>query len=332
MIARLIGDIHYGKRFPFTTAQTAKRFDTLRNETVAQACNGREHLFLLGDLFDSFSVSADTLIQGFSTASRPNCYVLSGNHDKSNNTDKNSALEYLGILGNNVVWDNPRVVEIGDTYFVMVPHQLTQERFEQVLDEVGKFPLLGAIKHRVLLLHCNFGDREGTVTENYLRPEMAQWLLSESFDLIVSGHEHNFNRPMKGVIMLGSILPFSFGEMKTKYVLDYDCTNGSYEVSPVWDDSHYIPFTWRPDNVPPVPKDFIELRGEVGIEQAAAINKQIAEWYKNGQVISVKNATALVRHDKEVSVEKAEHWADEVKSSLSEAQRELLASMLEATV
>ena len=96
-----IGDVHLGKRFPYTTRATQQRFEVLRAEVLERikSMSIDSQFVLLGDLFDSYSVSDVTLIQGFGLLTRlANHFALSGNHDVSNNTDKPSAITLVRIL------------------------------------------------------------------------------------------------------------------------------------------------------------------------------------------------------------------------------------------
>ncbi len=320
---RIIGDVHIDKRFPFTSQKTAQVFRDLQAQIMEQVSVPNGPTFQLGDLFDGFSVSGETLVKGYRFASYKT--LLAGNHDKSNNLDKSSALELLKEhMGLDIVWGSLREFHGDGTVFHLVPHQLTQELFEEALASL----VHSKLGRNVLLLHCNFGNREGTQTENYLRPEVAKSLLSErGFDLIVSGHEHNFNKPMKGVVMLGSIMPYSFGEMTDKFVMDYDTQTGEYELIPTWVAvENYT--CMSAGAAMPEPEAFTEIVGTTTVEMAAALNKQIAEWYKDGKVIAVKNSTTLLRHEREVQEYKAEDWVAEVMKQCNDAQQGKLKELL----
>lgn len=170
---RIVGDTHIGKRFPFTTAQTSNKFAQLQDLVLAGIKFEAPYIIQLGDLFDGYSVSDTSLVKGYNF-SQGKVTVISGNHDKSNNTDKPSALNLLRTeLGMDVVWDKPAFNAIDNTCFMAIPHQLTQDDFEAELEKACTVSFVEGVKHKVLLLHCNYGEREGTKTENYLRPEMA---------------------------------------------------------------------------------------------------------------------------------------------------------------
>ena len=321
MKIKLIGDMHLGKKFPYTTNKSAAIFEELRYKILAKHTQGK--FIQLGDLFDDYSVSDNVLVQGYRWME--NCVAaLAGNHDVSNNTEKSSAIKLLrDDLGINVAWIDYCVHTIGNTDFHLVPHQLTQDDFEGVLDSLEPGSRLN-----VLVLHCNYGDRAGVITENYLRTDRAKEL-SKKFHLIVSGHEHNISKPLKNLIMLGSVMPFSFGEMNTKYVMDYDCETGNYELIPTWVDGSARQVQFQDFLDTPIHQEFIEVMGSLDVSQAAQVNKRIASLYKDTDVIAIKNSTAIYRHEKEADeLQQPQDWLSQVRAQCSKEQALVLDSLL----
>jgi DNA repair exonuclease SbcCD nuclease subunit len=322
MKIKIIGDIHQGKKFPYTTQKSSITFEALHSKILAKHTTGK--FLQLGDLFDNYSVSDRTLVQGYRWME--NCAAaLSGNHDVSTNIEKPSAIKLLkDELGVNVIWKDVYVMDMGATRFHFVPHQLTQSDFDACLDNLK--PKLGAIN--VLILHCNFGNREGVITENYLRYDVAK-RLTKNF-LIISGHEHNMSKPMDKVIMLGSIMPFSFGEMKDKYILEYDYGTGEHELINTWSSANYAQLSYEEFlERSKFLEEFVEVTGRIEVSQAAEINKKIAFLYKNTDVVAIKNSTAIYRHEKEAGdLVKAEDWLDQVRKQCSKEQELVLDELL----
>jgi len=320
---RLIGDIHFGKRFPHTTIKTSDRFDQMRNNSVAKSLS--QHTCVqLGDLFDTYTVNDDLFVSGYKTTW--NClWTLAGNHDLSKNTDKPSALLLLKDNFNDSIASEITRFSEGMTEFFLVPHQHTQGEFIKALES-----LVGLKTHRfnVLCLHCNFGDHTGPETDNYLPPAVARTLLGSGFTLIVSGHEHNHRKPMDAVVMLGSILPMSFGEMETKFVMDYDTQGGTYELVPVWHSDKYAKADAKGFIEHDFPSDtqFVEIVGDVDVDMMAQVNRRAQGMFKNMEsIIAIKNNTVLHRHNKAVQDTKKEHWLDALlKQCVNDRQRELL--------
>ena len=340
MIIRFVGDIHLGKRFPYTTNASSPRFEGLRYDILRQVLmkDSPAFIVMLGDLFDGFNVSSRVLVEGYSIVNRntPKVIVLAGNHDKSNNTDEPSSLQLLDdpLDSARIVWEEPEILrftEGSDTLIVLVPHQLTQEKFENALLQAKAMSKAHASSTKILCLHCNWGDREGAPTENYLRTDMATELLTE-FTKIISGHEHNRHAPKKGVEMLGSIMPFSFGEMTDKWLLDYDTNLQEFTFQKIWPVKEFSQRTYETMTAAGVTQ-FMEISGEVTVDQAAAVNRKIAEWHKDQHgLIAVKNSTRLIKHEVVISndqeAEKV-HWTDRARAEMSDQQIGLFNQVLE---
>jgi DNA repair exonuclease SbcCD nuclease subunit len=314
---RIVGDIHLDKRFPYTNAKTHQRWKALQEDVLNKCfCNGRT--IQLGDVFDKYMVSAEDYVEAMYWFS--DCaWVLAGNHDISNNTEKLSAVHLLENCVKHVTCATHEGIN-----YIMVPHQLTQEKFEEALSNLHKF-ISGSIPN-VLLLHCNYGDREGTQTENYLRPAKAKALLAEGIDDIVFGHEHNGGLRGSKVIAVGSILPMNFGEMTDKYVWDPE----DRELIKVWDSTKgYAKWDYREflQQGPLGSYQFIEVTGEVSPAEALAVKKQIASWYATSDsLIAIKDSTELMRAvstDGDGKVIKQTEWESRILEMLTEQERDL---------
>ena len=331
MAITLIGDAHLGVRFPFTTPESHIRFRKLQldiaNEALelAKQKTGGSAVFL-GDLFDKYSVSDVTLVDGFSLLNNA-VAVIAGNHDIAKNEDKPSAIRLLAHnLHRTVILDGPSILH--DTSvrpYAVVPHCTTQEGFERALEASTR----GNDRVDTLFLHCNFGEPKGVETENYLSSSKASDLLKR-FKRIISGHEHDYSTPVPGVTMLGSILPMNFGEMTDKFIgVLYD--DGELILHKVWDAAKHfrqIP-AGQVESFSPTEEHFLEVTGTVTVDEAALINKRIKEWYKVG-IIAVKNSTQLLRTEREVEHKAdATTWESEVAAQLTDTQRDLFNEILE---
>jgi DNA repair exonuclease SbcCD nuclease subunit len=320
---RLMGDAHIGKRFPFTTARTSLAFQELHKQTLASVFQPGLPVISLGDLFDSYHVGSADFVQGYLVANQ--CVAtLAGNHDKNKNVEKPSALRLLfDHLGAKVAWENPEWLTQGNAAFCLVPHQATQEQFETVLRDI-ELPV--SARTRVLCLHCNWGAHTGSIGDNYLSPAMAADLLKR-FDLIVSGHEHDYHEPMPGVVMLGAILPFSFGELTKKVCMDFNTDDGTYQLVTLWEPS-YTKYAGMPCESTTSP--FVEITGHVDIEQMAEINKWIEAQFKLPSTIAIKNSATLRRHDRQAEdIDKPSDWTASIKAQCDEEQTAFFNEILE---
>lgn len=331
MPTNLIGDIHLGKRFPFTNKTTAARWEHVKQTLLDDILELPGEHIQLGDLFDDFTTDSTVFVQGFHFA-KSCAALLSGNHDKSNNTDKESAMELLGHIGCNVIWDNIVCYAIKGINYVAVPHTLTQEAFEDNLTKA--IGLATPTIPNVLLLHTNYGERPGTSTENYLRPDKAKELRNH-FQFIISGHEHNAHEPLSGVFMSGSVLPMNFGEMTDKYVMTVKDSN--LEKVLVWRASdNYLKLDYK-DFLPlqvDTAVQFIEVVGTVDVSEVLLINKRIAEWYlKSESLIAIKNSTTSLKSEaSETSAEKAHavDWVETVSKLLTPDELQVFNELLGA--
>jgi DNA repair exonuclease SbcCD nuclease subunit len=205
----------------------------------------------------------------------------------------------------------------GMTEFFLLPHQHTQALFEERLKFLCDLIQKKESKARfnVLCLHCNFGAHTGPEADNYLSPAMAKELLAAGFHLIVSGHEHNFRNPMPGVVMLGSILPMSFGEMEQKYVMDYDTQAGTYDLTHSWSTSGYCRVSWGEllaeecstwNNY-----QFLEIVGDLEVDNAVKVNRQVSAILRAcDNIIAVKNNTVLHKQSHKIDEASKANWMD----------------------
>lgn len=313
----IVGDIHIDKRFPYTNKKTHERWRDLQDKTLGLIFKDAPPAIQAGDLFDNFMVSAEQYVRADEQVAAKCMHVMAGNHDLSNNTDKKSAVQ---LLLNSV--ERVTCVAVHSINYILLPHQLTQEKFEGILEHVGEF--CSTQIPNVLVLHCNYGEREGTQTENYLRPAVARELLFK-VNGIVFGHEHNGGERMGNVIAIGSILPMNFGEMTDKYVWNVE----DWKAIKVWDSEvNYAkwPFQEFLQRGPDVPLQFIEIIGEVSPAESLAVKKMIALWYSQSDtIIAIKDSTSPLKIDSEIAEERIAEsdWEVTVMALMTDEEKQL---------
>lgn len=313
----IVGDIHIDKRFPYTNKKTHERWRDLQDHTINVIFKKAPPAFQVGDLFDNFMVTAEQFVRADHEVASKCIHTLAGNHDLSNNIDKKSAVQ---LLLNSV--ERMTCVAVHGINYILVPHQLTQEAFEDCLASVER--CCSTQIPNVLLLHCNYGDREGTQTENYLRPDVARELVSK-VNGIVFGHEHNGGyRGSESVVAVGSILPMNFGEMTDKFVWDVE----DWKAIKVWDSElnykklHYKEFLL----MPLVNLQFIELVGEVNPAESLAVKRLIAMWYSESEtIIAIKDSTTPLKIDSEAAEERIAEsdWETAVMALMTDDEKQL---------
>ena len=326
----IVGDIHLDKRFPFTNKKTANRWRALQDATlerVVSLTKDDEQWIQVGDLFDNFMVTAEQFIRAQILVSKHCVALLAGNHDRSNDTDKVSAVNLL----TKAVSEVSEITEDAHHY-VLVPHQLTQDAFNAALVDAESRIRLGRIN--VLLLHCNFSDREGVITENYLSSARLKELESK-FAFIIGGHEHNGRSTGPRSLLIGSLLPMNFGEMGPKYVMGIDTTDTNMHL--IWDDKeHYRKWSYEEFLEQPITNDlqFIEVNGAASVTDTLLVAKKVAAWYNTSEsIIAIK--PDLTRVETTSTAEDAPNarqvsWVDFLTNQMTEDERVLFEELMNA--
>lgn len=327
MIINFIGDIHIGKRPSHATNRSAA---IQRDKVDAAVFKGHLKdpyvIVQLGDLFDSSTVTDDEFVRADSLTKKN--ILLRGNHDYNHNTYKTDALSNLQAQRDGYGLTSTLVVNLSDTEALhLVPYMPTQELF---LEELGRLsPELGKVN--ILCLHTNM-YAEGfcsSEVENNLTEEMAK-KLSTKFGLIVSGHEHNRSFKAGCVHMVGSVFPFSFGEMEDKSILSYDTESGTTSQISTWTKHQgYCSLTVEQFLSATSVPDFVEIVGEIQPSEILQVAKKTSWLFSNTAVISIKNSCRTEKAER-VSKEgvAVEHWATSAGASLSPGQREVLAEII----
>lgn len=332
MKIRFIGDTHIGKRPSHSTRASAQRHKGKVDEAIRLACDTDADLIIqLGDVFDSYQVSNNDMVRALSLYTR--CDILvRGNHDFSHNSFNVSALEDLGKLGTgSVISSSAMVYNYGKeqpVHIHVVPYMPTQEEFIRNLAQLE--PIKGGVN--ILCLHTNM-YAEGFKTsevENNLTPEHAE-ALSQAFDLVVSGHEHN-GCQKSGVYMVGCLFPMSFGDMSDKHVLDYDTeAKGVTQVTAWGMEGHYTRLD--SDEFLSVPVnhtyDFIEVYGSVPSTSILRLVKHMNMLMAESSVSSIKNSVKVIRAEVDpLDKQTVTDWQTYVKDNLTIQQFELFQEMM----
>ena len=320
-----MGDYHARKRFPFTTQMTQQRFEAMKANIWLDVVCGSGEIIGLGDLFDTFETSATTLIEGYTVASK--CLMtLAGNHDLSLNVDKVSALQHLKqSLGVPVALHHARKIVDGDLAIHFVPHCLTQEQFEEELETVYDDAESNGKETNILCLHTNYGEPQGKVIENYFSPATAR-AFSTVFKHIISGHEHDFAQRSPSYTSLGSIVPFSFGELQDKFIGIYDEVMGLV-YQRVWSNER----CWKGSaqdflaSTALEELQFIEITGGMSVAEAVEIGKISAKLYRESpHLIAIKNGAQINKSGADAGkIEKPQDWVDKIRGRLKGSELDI---------
>jgi DNA repair exonuclease SbcCD nuclease subunit len=196
---------------------------------------GHDFRLCLGDFYERESVSERVLLDSLPIAELTDI-ILAGNHDLSNRLGKATSFEVLReVVGEDTVlmFSTSRV--IGNTLFCFAPHVLTQELYEEAIEnlrvEASQFN-----GYRVLCLHCNWDMDPERISEGTLNltPELACALLRD-FHTILVGHVHTQQEIYGGRLkLIGSVYPTAFDNLESKQALLYDTETGEFEDITTW--------------------------------------------------------------------------------------------------
>lgn len=313
MKLRLITDTHIGFRpKSHVTLKSAGLYEETVFERALQAAESDSPriVYHLGDLFHRHSNPEPVIAKGNQLIRLCNL-VMSGNHDIRNRQGSLSSLEFLDFIGiDGLVFTHSQQgpVVFGPGFqsanFLFLCHYYTQEQFESAIREAvqKKHP----DRPNLLFLHCNVGDGHGEVVADeqsslYLTTEL-QKLVSDAFDAVFVGHEHNHRIVRKNIYILGNHFPLSFGEMVDKYVWDVEIDGPDVVITPVkvWDKEQ----NYRQIEVDELlslgdlemTAQFVEIVGEVKAEDKSALSRQILRLWKANEatLLSVRDAAQTI--------------------------------------
>jgi DNA repair exonuclease SbcCD nuclease subunit len=299
---RLFTDPHLGlnKVSHTTPASRSALRKAVFNAAYAAATTDRQ-VICLGDLFDSFSVDNEALLEGYKILDLVEL-TLFGNHDLANRTDKKSAIQLIDLFIPRLTFshesaDSPKASMIMDEFSLpiwYIDHKLTQEIFEAALDDA----LARATKGSVLLLHCNYNSAFATQESTLNLTRDKAKLLLDKFTHIFIGHEHNKRTDLDGrVVLLGNTHPTSFSDISDKFYWDIDINeNQITKIEPVmcWSAAQgYLYVDWTDlHEITELDKDiqFVEVGGVIPAEHMPLISRRVAElWNLSDNLLMVRN-------------------------------------------
>ena len=287
---RIINDTHIDvARIAGTTPASA---DALKSEVLANfrdALRPGDDILLLGDLFDRPTVDSKTLLTVWGMLSSwlienqdSTFYLVRGNHDMMNNTDKIASIDLLaGLLtqyGNFVYITTPTVLPSENE--VVIPHMRNQDLFDMA---VAQF----ADKDYILFTHCNYDLCFANDKDHSLNLSRAQ---AKAFMHVVIAHEHQY-RTKDNVIALGCQFPTSIADVKDgkdkywwDYVTEYDPDLEDDHIltkAVSWDsEEHYTACDWRELDSLDTSWQFVRVVGEASEAEASTVLQEITKLRK----------------------------------------------------
>ncbi len=251
MIITWFTDPHLGvSRAQNTTMASAaalrKRIFVNAMEIAVEAKKAGHFVACLGDVFDKHSNPEHIVSQGAQLLEYVDA-ALGGNHDVKN---VQGAVSSLMLIDQLMQEFSPVIMspDISQPYFkrvgadeaslFFIPHCLTQEIFEQSV-RAACADTLNWGDHCILCLHCNVGEAYGQVEaegSTLALTEELQELVIQHFGLTMVGHEHKPRKLHKGkIVVMGNLLPLSFGELEHRFVYEYDTQTRKLNMGRLFD-------------------------------------------------------------------------------------------------
>ncbi len=302
----IYSDPHIGLKLSAnTTPASRKRLEKFQWQALDDVQASREEgdsLICGGDFFHHHRVDEDSLLRSIPWA-KAHDLIMSGNHDIVNEAYKSGSMDLLryvcadkkdllfshtefGEAVSNSVWRD-------GIAFHTIPHCTTQHLFDHALKDLvhQRRQQDSAYPHvNYLILHCNYDNPLATKdTELNLSKSTAKWL-TEYFDYVVLGHEHNFRTDLNDrLIVVGNTYPTNFGDIADKFCLRVDA-QGNPELCDLWNkDKFYqeVHCQSLEDVRPQV--QWLRIKGQCEPGHLHEISKQVKGLWKNlPEVVAIK--------------------------------------------
>ena len=300
----VINDLHIGTiRSAGTTPASALALRKYALESLKQMLdNIDENLVILGDLFDTYSVPMQDLLETYTLLSKwcakGHCLTLvPGNHDLSSDSSKMSSFEFLSKLL--LSQPNVQYIQGGDWVdddIYAVSHVHNQDLLNLELSKVPKC--------RFLLLHANYDNHFAKESDHSLNVSEEQARTCKA-EVVCFAHEHNTRTALNGkVYVFGNQFPMSISDCldgHDKFMHQLDST-----VYPIktWDRStNYQELDWR--NPQTSEAKFIRFVGSATAEEAAAASEVIARYRRTSQAFVVGNGVKVQSAEGQAELEVA---------------------------
>lgn len=283
-------DPHIGlKRKANTTPASQQALNDKQLETLDRILAMDGAKVCGGDIFDQYSNDESVIAAVLSRMSKID-WNIAGNHDVIQAADKTGSLQLIQealpdgqdkILYADFGDWGYEVKTFGGVTFYGVPHVARQDLFAESLNAAlaDRKEAEDVAGPTVLLLHANY-DSPWDLTETSLNlgRDRAEELL-ETFDYIVTGHEHNARDDFDGrLIVLGNPFPTTFSELVDKRVLVFE--DGKPHFETVWQaEGNFAEFP--ADAIPEASEaQFIRIKGNVPAAELAAVTSAAVNLWK----------------------------------------------------
>jgi len=309
----ILNDVHLGaKRKSGTTPQSQQALSEYLLSTFSlqvQSVTGK--LVIAGDLFDSFEVDSNTVLQAYlilenHLANGAYLVLTAGNHDWSPRGDKLSSFHLLaGLLkatypGHITLIDKALTLVDLATCTYAIPHMPNQDVFDLELEKAIAFADDNDIQN--LILHANYANGFCDQSDHSLNVsrEVAERFAAKGIRLIFA-HEHQAKQDLGGMVfVMGNQMPSSVADClgnDTKYL--HMILNNGADIHKVqtWsreDVEGYAEIDWRELELnPSADKGFIRVTGSAEAGEAEAVVDAISKYRAKSTSFVVTNAVRI---------------------------------------
>lgn len=295
-----MNDTHLGvERGAGTTRETQKALQqNLLDSFSSELSNTEERdLTIVGDLFDGFSVSHETLLHTYRILSiwlnkQSNTLTLiAGNHDLSRN---NSVISSFALLCELIRSRYPNQVQVvfspafhaqrGDVY--IIPHMENQGQFDEALKGVPAGT-------KWLLLHANCTNHFAVNSDHSLNVNADQLAELPEGCVALFAHEHPHRVVSDRAICLGNQFPSSVSDALGGDRFIYTLNGSKLEKRKCWDSSKLVDIPWEDIDKVPEAAEFIRVTGECDYESYTAAIGAIATLRKTHKAFVISNAVSV---------------------------------------
>ena len=289
----VISDLHIGViRSAGTTPASALALRKFALDKLAAMLSGaKEDVVILGDLFDTFNIAMQDLLETYRILSKwleggYKLHLIAGNHDLSKDSTKLSSFQFLAKL-----LESPNCTYLQGAGWLdeskgiyAISHCLNQDLMDMHLANVPKC--------RYLLVHANYDNHFAMQSDHSLNisKEQAEELPCEK---IVFAHEHHSRTALAGkVFVCGNQFPSSVSDCLdkgSKYA--HRLTDSGIEKIETWNKSDFIDMPWNA--IVDTTANFIRISGTAKPEEASAATEAVANLRRVSQAFVITNAVQV---------------------------------------
>lgn len=298
---KVINDLHIGTaRKSGTTVESQKALRGFLFDSMKSLFDTSDETILVnGDLFDTFNVPSEDLLETFKIMSEwlagggaRLLFLSAGNHDLSRDSQKLSSFHLLGELlkmqfGRRVtVILEPTKVNLGVYgHHYIIPHLIDQVAFDEALANVPDYC-------KYVFIHANYNSPFAIHSDHSLNVSEEQAVkLVEAGHVLVFGHEHQA-RQFNGVVITGNQTPSSISDCLGND--DKNClmvSQGTHKLVQTWKaDGSFVRVDWREAHTVPEGAQFIRVEGDAELEEAAEAVKVISNLRQKHKAFVISNA------------------------------------------